>query len=252
MTTVGQGTPYNSVFGRQPALLPSLEMPDEPPGDSADGRKEARVREISIESMIQTTSMARTVRAIDAKTSPSGHDRYRPGDLVDANRHSGNKDVSSWRGPITVVKNNPDEGQVICRMHGRDRPCRYQDVRHSLLTVFTFVEGFLNVPGGAHKLVVEYIEHMRPGSSELFGLTADRLGKMMPTAASTNKPRIMTALQFMISNNLMLEDVVSVRLGFGVKASIRSPTLKAACYIGGSVAMHMTYKSMLRNTPVWT
>ena len=70
LTTVGQGTPYQAVYGRQPAMLPELQTPDHPQaGDSADGRREARIREIAISSMIQATSMARIARTLSAKSS---------------------------------------------------------------------------------------------------------------------------------------------------------------------------------------
>ena len=44
LTTVGQATPYQVVYGRQPPMLPELDIPEFESGDSSDGRKEARVR----------------------------------------------------------------------------------------------------------------------------------------------------------------------------------------------------------------
>ena len=44
LMTIGQATPYHVVYGRQPPMLPELEMPGYPQGDSLDGRTDARVR----------------------------------------------------------------------------------------------------------------------------------------------------------------------------------------------------------------
>ena len=76
LTSVGQATPYQAVSGRQPPMLPDLEVPSFEPGDSANGRKEARVREIALMSMMQATAMGRTVRALASRSSPSGQDLY--------------------------------------------------------------------------------------------------------------------------------------------------------------------------------
>ena len=81
--TENNATAYQAVFGRQPKMLPPLETPDWCKGESGDGRKEARVREVALSSKIQAASLARTVRAMDAKSKLSGEHRYKEGDLVD-------------------------------------------------------------------------------------------------------------------------------------------------------------------------
>ena len=48
LTTVGTGTPYQAVYGRQPLMLPPLEGEAIHTGDSNEGRVEARAREITI------------------------------------------------------------------------------------------------------------------------------------------------------------------------------------------------------------
>ena len=102
LITVGDSTPYQAVFGRQPGMLPALEMPDYPEGESADGRKEARVREISIGNFAQATALQKVVRASQSKSSASGQGLYAPGDLIDYFRPTKSKDSSGWRGPILV------------------------------------------------------------------------------------------------------------------------------------------------------
>ncbi len=55
LTTVGTGTPYQAVYGRQPSMLPLLEVEAVRTGDSNAGRVEARVREITISSMARVS-----------------------------------------------------------------------------------------------------------------------------------------------------------------------------------------------------
>ena len=71
--TVGNSTPMQAVFGRQPAILPNLEQGDALLDDSGVGpegisRNSIRVREIACEEMLQVTSKERAERAARSKT----------------------------------------------------------------------------------------------------------------------------------------------------------------------------------------
>ena len=48
LITENNTTAYNTILGRLPRMLPPLETPDWCSGESSDGRKEARIREISL------------------------------------------------------------------------------------------------------------------------------------------------------------------------------------------------------------
>lgn len=111
MTTVGDSSPYNAVLGRQPAILPPLadSTTADGAGDSADGRREARIREIAINSMTQASAMARVNRASSARTTSSTQGKYQPGDLVDYWRKLEGKDTSPWHGPVPVIRDSPSE-----------------------------------------------------------------------------------------------------------------------------------------------
>ena len=81
----GGVTPYQCVFGRQPACLPPIEDGYPPgSGDSVDGRREQRIRELALQSMIQSSAQAQTYRARSSKKS--GHPEYKIGDVVDYHR----------------------------------------------------------------------------------------------------------------------------------------------------------------------
>ena len=141
LTTVGTKTPYQALYGRQPAMLPPIE--GESIHDGADGRKEQRIRHIAINSMVQASAIAQTTRATKSRSSSSTFSDYNAGDLIDYHRPPPSKDVTGWHGPVPVTKNEPEIGQVIARINGRDLPCRYQDVRHTLLVTLMF---FLELP----------------------------------------------------------------------------------------------------------
>jgi hypothetical protein len=73
MLTVGGSTPYNAVYGRVPRILPSIDQvaaPDEgrqpEPGTIQHTH---RLREISIQAMIEGSARARLVRAMNTRTT---------------------------------------------------------------------------------------------------------------------------------------------------------------------------------------
>ena len=105
MSTYGNATPYNAVYGRQPSMLPPIASEA---GDSADGRKEQRIRQAALSSMTQVNAMSLTNRALNSKTYVDGAKLYKPGDLVDYHRPPSDKDSSGWHGPVPVVRNKPE------------------------------------------------------------------------------------------------------------------------------------------------
>ena len=223
LTSVGSATPYQAVMGRQPQMLPPLADSSAPStsdtqntGDSADGRREARIREIAINSMVQASAMARVSRALGAKTSGSTASLYKPGDLVDFHRRGGRKDDPNWHGPVEVVRDSPSDGNVILKIGGRELPYRYQDLRHTLLVLHSFFTGLIDNPSGASKLVREYIENLKVGTAEVYGMIADRNGTLVPTKATRANPTIAAAIEFTMRNNLLIEACVAVRIAHGV------------------------------------
>ena len=133
-------------------------MPDvrdgHPETSDAGERVVNRIREISAQSMIQTTAAGQLTRALRAKTGIGGEGLYRVGDLVDYHRPPPSKEVSGWTGPVPVIENKPERRQVICRIEGRNMPCRYPDVRHTLLVLYTFLVGEIGQVNGAVQVVL--------------------------------------------------------------------------------------------------
>ena len=104
-------SPYKAYTGRQPACLPDLENLDFPKtGELSDTQRGQRIREVAIEAITQATAVAKTKRALKAKTTPDGAHEYKTGDLIDYHRPTTNKDEEGcWNGPCRVIENVPDE-----------------------------------------------------------------------------------------------------------------------------------------------
>jgi len=75
MITVGGSTPYNALYGRVPRMLPSIDQIDSPgevarlnPGLISHTH---RLREISIQAMVEGSARARLGRAMNSRTTLS-------------------------------------------------------------------------------------------------------------------------------------------------------------------------------------
>ena len=88
LLSINNSTPYNAVYGRVPRILPSIDQIAEPdssvepmPGAIRDSH---RLREISVQSMIEGSATARLGRAMNTRTTMAAqHLQLRIGDEVD-------------------------------------------------------------------------------------------------------------------------------------------------------------------------
>ena len=101
------------------------------------GRTEARIREISLQSMVEATSLKRIARAASTKTTQPGDHLYQPGDLDDYCRDPPNKDLSGWHGPARVICNELAEGKVVVKSLGKEMSVEYRSARLAL-NLFSF------------------------------------------------------------------------------------------------------------------
>lgn len=141
LIAINDATPYQALFGRQPALLPPLEggyyeYPDQPQqGPSHElftiGQREvSRVREIAAASIIEAIAKHRLERADRHKTHPAMQlSEYEDGQLVHIWYEPNTKDSSGWRGPAQIASVQADDGQVTVRFQGRTLDRRNQEVR---------------------------------------------------------------------------------------------------------------------------
>ena len=215
-THVGGATPYQAVYGRQPAMLPPLEAPDLPnleESSEAGDLQRARVRAAALQSMIQASTMAKLSRASRAKTSHPTERMFQEGDLVDIFRKPSSKDASGWSGPYRVVKVEP--GQVIVKIRGVDRTYRAQDTRHTLLVFHTV--GHNPDSSECLQVVVEALESLSSGVVQTYGMlqTSDKSWKL--TGTSRNKPHVLRALEHLFTNVWRLSESPAARLARGAR-----------------------------------
>ena len=94
-------SPYNAVFGRQPACLPDLENIDFPKeGTNSLGEREQRIRQCAINAITQATAVGKLTTSLKGKTS-EGVAQFKVGDMVDYHRDPSRKDDDTgWHGPF--------------------------------------------------------------------------------------------------------------------------------------------------------
>ena len=211
-------SPYNALTGRQPQCLPDLETPDFPKGPEMSGHeREQHIRQVSLEAITQATAVAKTNRALRAKTAPDGARLYSPGDLVDYHRPTATKDDhGGWNGPYPVIRNEPERGQLVVKAGSREIIVQYPDARHTL-----YVEALLTREMGmdntAMRTVLSFIAGLGAGKPALtFGYLPDGKGSLRTTDASKLNPRVHMALQFLVRNYFRVDHVVAVRLAKSV------------------------------------
>ena len=134
LLSINGTTPYNAVYGRVPQFLPEINVPidDVAPGTM---RHEQRMREISVQVMVEGTAQARIKRALNTKTRPAGQIfEYKIGDLVDFRRTASTNDASGWKGPAKLIDNTDITPGTLTVSYQRDMPIkvRLQDVRRHL------------------------------------------------------------------------------------------------------------------------
>ena len=219
LTHVGGVTPYQVVYGRQPSCLPPLHDPsnEEP---SIDGRREARIREIALQSMISASAAARIGRALHTPTSLSAEGSFSPGDLVELFRKPLSKDVSRWSGPYEVISSHPTNGVIQVKVQGRSRPYRIQDVRHAYLALAMWHHPLTSV-NSAFQVLQTFIMQCKPGRLETFGCVLTRDGNQIVSRANKMWPTVTSALQFVVQNALHQCEVCTVRFGRHVQTMPR-------------------------------
>ena len=130
MVNYGGAFPYMARVGKQPHMLPSLNGP--PRDDQAGpGRHSHRLREVSLQKIIEEIAIARINRALDSSVTPAGEQLdYKIGELVDFWRVPAEKDASGWQGPAKTTAVHNDRGLVEV-VYRREVPMRvnFGDIR---------------------------------------------------------------------------------------------------------------------------
>ena len=209
LTFVGGVTPYQVVYGRQPAILPPLSLDEgdlEQEGVPND-RIEARTREIALQAMVETTSQARINRALRTKTTLPGDVQFELGDVVEYHRPSKTKDVSGWLGPATIIEVLGDQGQVVVKRKNEELRCRFQDTRHFIGLGMVIPELQFYGTSGAMRVVQSYLDKW-----------TDRPITFRNDVKPGNDAEIQElheAIWHVVGNYFGIPDAVAIRLGKG-------------------------------------
>ena len=135
-------------------------------------------------------------------------------DLIDYYRTPNVKDeFGGWNGPVSVLRNEPDRGQVIVAVNGQEVIVKYPHARLTLY-VDVYIARLVSMNNGELDVVIQFISNLTPGKQPIvFGyvLTADN--KMKLSAASTASPRAYMAVQYLLRVVFQLTNVIAVRLG---------------------------------------
>jgi len=138
LLTVGGSTPYNALYGRVPRMLPSIEQVDAPgeaerphPGTIAHTH---RLREISIQAMVEGSARARLGRTLNTRTTMAAQQlNLQVGEEVDFFRAPTTKDASGWLGPAEVIDvSRTTRGVITVKWQSRVLEVQIQNLRRHL------------------------------------------------------------------------------------------------------------------------
>ena len=176
LLAISGSTPYNAVYGRVPAILPSVDQlvhPDEnrlPAPGLISGTH--RLREIAVQAMVEGTPKARLSRSKNGRTTISAETlNLKTGEEVDIFRKPTTKDASGWHGPAIVVDvNSAKRGVVSVRFHNKISEVALADIRRHL-TLFTFLQDtqISSVHTNVFQFIKDSIERLPIRSYKQFG-----------------------------------------------------------------------------------
>ena len=223
-------TAYQAVYGRQPALLP--ELPSESELSNADGssteQQRMRVRTIAAEAIIQHTAMNKVNRSHAARTHDFSH--FAPGQQVDWYRPPSSKDISGWSGPAEIVRVDFNEGQATIKHHGKEKRCRFQDLRHSLFILSLAVLPDGNLTWTPGKVIMEFMQSLPMQTVAFFGYTYSKDHTIAYAKNNAEHPRVYAALERMALKGFRVQNPIAFRLGRGVRR-FGSFSLSSGCLI---------------------
>ena len=218
---VGGVTPYQCVYGRSPAMLPPL--PEENMTDASEElgslaeRSRQHIRTAALEAMIQATSLARTSRALRSKTVAATQISYNPGDLVDYHRPSP-KDISGWHGPAEVLDVKPQEGTIVIRINGRPKPCRLQDVRHTLYAHVSFQIFVVFSTKEALQILFSTVQSLPVRQFITLGFISGSDGSTHLAPDTKKYTQLVRAVDYLVEHVWNFDECHAVRLGRGCQS----------------------------------
>ena len=179
LTVINSSTPYQALFGRQPAMLPPLEggHPGQVLAQSrveTNSKNEARVREVAAINIIEATAEARLERVDRYNTRGAMElQDLKPSDIVDIWFEPSTKDMVGWRGPAEILSMNLAEGNYSVRYQGRTLIMMSQEVRPHI-AFFTFLCLLHEEVFAQWLFIRDYVEQFKRGFGVVLGVVVKR------------------------------------------------------------------------------
>jgi len=225
LLTVNNSTPYNAVYGRVPKILPDINCPDAEHEEDVPKpgliRHVHRLREIAVQAMIDGTAKARLGRAMHTRTLPAGErEGFQVGEEVDTYRAPGKfgqKDISGWHGPATIVDlTRVPRGIIAVRSNNIVKDCRVGDVRRHLAFP-CFLAGsyssFTGAPGWS--TCKQLVEDLSVGQMLNLGWVKSN-GNWHLTKDTDKFNNLYNTLIAFGRNHLRLDNLWNITIGHGV------------------------------------
>merc|ERR1712127_279757 len=182
-----------------------------------------RLREVSVQSMVEMTARQRMDRALTSKTRQSHQQlALEVNDTVDFHRPTATKEESGWRGPARLVEIGPP---AIIKWQDRFMQVRTQDIRRALhyavfYTMTTtsvaysmYGDGQLRRPEDPVEIVTSFADNLDGAVIRLGWL----LQKDRHRAESNSKlSELLLAVLHVASCGLYLKGCIGARIGGGV------------------------------------
>jgi hypothetical protein len=220
-------TPYNAVYGRVRSLLPVLpsishvDAPDETTQPSPGLiRHTHRLREVSIQAMVEGSARARPGRVMNTRATIAAQIlNLKLGEEVDVFRAQTSKDTSGWFGPAKAVGVSRTTRCIVLIKHNtRVMEVQIRTIRRHL-HFLVFVSAPANRPTAhdhAWKYIRSAVERLSPRC--LLQLGHVQHGYHRTFSSNNSKYRgLMSAMKFFAENSLHRSNVISARIGHGVR-----------------------------------
>jgi hypothetical protein len=239
LLTVGGSTPYNAVYGRVPRILPSIDQvaaPDE--GHQPEVgliQHTHRLREISIQAMVEGSARARLGRAMNTRTTlPAQRLNLQVGEEVDFYKEPASKDVSGWYGPATVIDvSRITRGIVSVKLQKGIMEVQTQNIQRHLHFLVFLANHNLGPPTKIWEVISVAVDKLVP-SCVLHVGSVYRQGHWIPAAANKHHYELLNAVRFFAENHLHIRNVIAARFGRGVRELSSLPGYSGAITLGWS------------------
>ena len=217
LLSTGQGTPYQSLYGRTPRLLPQIEditgdarMQDDTGSDGI--RHVHRLREASVGSAVTAMAERRMKLASQSRTPLAGQQlQLHNGDLVEIYRKPPTKDRPGWVGPATVVDcSELSSGKVTVRWQGRCLVVALESLRRAMtylvwLTEALFRPTSTDAPTGSLQYLLDAAEQITSGSTLTVGYIKTAAGSWQFSNDTNKHKHLYYALLDVAANHLHLQ-----------------------------------------------